>query len=569
MTNSFTHKKIIDPNQYTYQELLDLKDAVDESVIVAVTDTKGIINFANKRFCEISKYSCEELIGSDHRILNSGIHPKSFFKEMWRTIGNGKTWYGEVCNRAKDGSLYWVQTTIVPFLDEKNKPYQYISIRTDITAQKDIKKVAYIAHHDDLTGLPNRRSLITSLEGAIKNTSSFAIFIINVNRFKFINEELGHFVGDLFLIELANRLQNLGMASGSIYRQNSDEFVYLLNDVTLMEKMAKKIIQIFNHSFKIQDYEFYASVSIGISQYPHHGDTIEGLMKNADAAVFSAKSSKVSSYRIYEPTMKYGSNKWLALETKLHRALENDSLYLHYQPKYEIQTGKIVGAEALIRWHDPELGAISPMRFIPLAEQCGLINEISVWVLKTAAAKMKNWNDSHGTNYHIAVNISPIHLSSPGFICMLEEVLQEIDIDPSYLELEITELSLMDYTDELLNTITRIRDLGLKISIDDFGTGYSSLSYLKKFPVNTLKIDRSFVNDIITEKSGVAMVAAIISLAHALNLHVVAEGVEEEGELDVLREYGCNYVQGYYFSKPLSEEAFTEKILEEINPQSN
>lgn len=569
MTNSFTHKKILDPNQYTYQELLDLKDAVDESVIVAVTDTKGIINFANKRFCEISKYSCEELIGSDHRILNSGIHPKSFFKEMWRTIGNGKTWYGEVCNRAKDGSLYWVQTTIVPFLDEKNKPYQYISIRTDITAQKDIKKVAYIAHHDDLTGLPNRRSLITSLEGAIKNTSSFAIFIINVNRFKFINEELGHFVGDLFLIELANRLQNLGMASGSIYRQNSDEFVYLLNDVTLMEKMAKKIIQIFNHSFKIQDYEFYASVSIGISQYPHHGDTIEGLMKNADAAVFSAKSSKVSSYRIYEPTMKYGSNKWLALETKLHRALENDSLYLHYQPKYEIQTGKIVGAEALIRWHDPELGAISPMRFIPLAEQCGLINEISVWVLKTAAAKMKNWNDSHGTNYHIAVNISPIHLSSPGFICMLEEVLQEIDIDPSYLELEITELSLMDYTDELLNTITRIRDLGLKISIDDFGTGYSSLSYLKKFPVNTLKIDRSFVNDIITEKSGVAMVAAIISLAHALNLHVVAEGVEEEGELDVLREYGCNYVQGYYFSKPLSEEAFTEKILEEINPQSN
>lgn len=564
--------KQTDNNKYSYNELLNLKEAVDESIIIAITDNKGIIKYANTRLCEISKYSFEELIGNDHRILNSGFHPKSFFREMWKTIGNGQKWYGEICNKAKDGSLYWVQTTIIPFFDDNHKPYKYIAIRTDITAQKDIKKVSYIAYHDDLTGLPNRRSFNKRLDAEVAKSNrmknEFALFILNVNRFKNINDELGHIVGDMFLVEVANRLREVDITSGSFYRQNSDEFVYILDDTSRVEEMAQNIIATFNNSFKIEDYEFYASISVGISIYPQHGDSIKNLIKNADAAMNKEKTSKSNSYRLYMSELHKSDGKWLVLETKLHKAIENNLLDLHYQPKYDIRKNKMVGMEALLRWTDDELGAVPPMRFIPLAEQNGLIKDIGVWVLKRASKRIKSWNDEHGTDYHVAVNISPIHLNSQGFIDMLEGVILETDIQPQHLEIEITEMSLMDYSDELLNTISRIRELGVMISVDDFGTGYSSLSYLKKFPVNTLKIDRSFVKDIIHEESGVAMVAAIITLAHALNLTVVAEGVEEEGELLVLLEHGCDYVQGYYYSKPLDEFAFNNKILEELNPQS-
>lgn len=562
------HLQSIDTNQYTYEELMDLKRAIDESVIVAITDKKGIINYVNNRFCEISKYTAEELVGQDHRVLNSGIHSKAFFRDMWKTIGKGKTWYGDVCNKAKDGSLYWVQTVVIPFLDKKNKPYQYIAIRTDITAQKDLNYISHIAYHDDLTGLPNRRSLVQRIETEIIKNEPFALFILNVNRFKHINEELGHFVGDLFLIELASRLQEIDPTEGSFYRQNSDEFVFILNNIEMIDKMAKKIMHVFHDSFKIEEFEFYASISIGISMYPNHGKSTEDLMKHADIAVYSAKLNRLSSYRTYEPTMIKQNDKWIMLETKLHDALKHDALFIHYQPKFELINHKMVGVEALLRWTDSELGPIPPSRFIPLAEQCGLINEIGVWVLIKATQLMKKLNDEYGTNYHVAVNISPIHLSSPHFTLQLEHIIQTTGIPPQHLEIEITEMSLMDYSEELLQTISYIRQLGVTISVDDFGTGYSSLSYLKKFPVNTLKIDRSFVNDIITEKSGVAMVAAIISLAHALNLSVVAEGVEEEKELQVLREHGCNYVQGYYFSKPLSEHELKNIIVYQLDPPS-
>lgn len=558
--------KSVDTRDYTFKELQDIKAAVDESVIVAITDNRGKITFVNNQFCEISKYTREELIGNDHRILNSGFHPSSFFRNMWKTIGSGENWYGEICNRAKDGSLYWVQTTIVPFLNENNIPYQYIAIRTDITAQKDIEKITYLAYHDDLTSLPNRRSLQQRLNLEVKNTNqTFAVFILNVNRFKNINDELGHVIGDTFLVELANRLHEIDDTATSFYRQNSDEFIYVLNDISRLDEMAQKMIKVFDNSFKIDDYEFYATVSIGISIYPFNGDSVDNLMKNADKAMFSAKENRGNSYCVYREEIHNNNDQSLVLETKLHKALLNNSLYLNYQPKFDIQSGKMTGMEALLRWTDDELGVVPPLRFIPIAEQCGLINDIGVWVLRKASAQMKAWNDQYGTDYHVAVNISPIHLCSKGFIEMLEGVIKESGIQPKHLEIEITEMSLMDYSDELMETIKRIRELGVAISIDDFGTGYSSLSYLKNFPVNTLKIDRSFVNNIIPEKSGVAMISAIISLAHALNLNVVAEGVEDEKELEVLRERGCEYVQGYYYSKPLDEEAFQQKIIEEIS----
>lgn len=555
-------------NQVTYslKEKQDIFSAMNSSIIVAIIDRTGKITFVNDHFCKISKYTREELFEQDHRLLNSGFHPKSFYREMWKTIGKGATWNGEVCNRAKDGGLYWVKTTIFPFLDDFGKPYQYIAIGVDITAQKDIKKVTHIAFHDELTGLPNRRKLDQRLEYEFHQSrctgEKFALFFIDVNRFKNINDGLGYIIGDMFLVEMANLLRNVDYTSNSIYRHNSDEFVIILNDVDRIEEKAKEIIDIFNESLIVDTHEFYASISMGISIFPDHANSIEVLFKNAYIAMNAAKSSRGNQYHLYRQNMDEINDKWLLLETKLHQALKKDSFELHYQPKINLKTNKMTGMEALLRWYDPELGHMSPDRFIPFAEECGLINDIGIWVLRKASAQARTWNAIHNSNLRVAVNISPIHISTSGFVDMVQEVIAETKINPHFLEIEITEMSMLDYTEDLLNTINQLRALGITISIDDFGTGYSSLNYLKTFPVDVLKIDRAFVRDIVPEKSGIAMISAMISLAHALNLQVVAEGVEEEAELNVLREYGCEFVQGYYFSKPLSVEDFTQLIVD-------
>ena len=553
---------------YSLKELQDIFSALNSSIIVAITDRTGKITFVNDHFCEISKYSREELVGQDHRLLNSSFHQKSFFREMWKTIGKGDMWKGELCNRAKDGSLYWVKTTIIPFLDENDKPYQYIAIRVDITAQKDIKKITHFAFHDELTGLPNRRKLEQRLESEFHQSrrtgDKFALFFIDVNRFKNINDGLGHIIGDIFLVEMANRLRKIDFTSNSFYRHNSDEFVFILNDVNRIDEMAKQILAIFHESFVIDTYEFYASISIGICVFPDQASKIEELIKNADLAMYAAKSTRGNHYKLYQANMEENTDEWLLLETKLHQALKNDSLVLHYQPKINLKTGRIMGMEALLRWYDPELGHIPPDRFIPFAEECGLINKIGVWALRKASSQAHFWNKTYGLNLQVAVNISPIHISTDGFVEMVRSVLEETKINPTNLEIEITEMSMLDYTDRLIKTIVELKSLGITISIDDFGTGYASLNYLKKFPVDVLKIDRTFIQDITSGKSGVAMISAMISLAHALDLKVVAEGVEQELELNVLRILNCEFVQGYYFSKPLSVEAFKKEILEEL-----
>ena len=384
--------KILESMEFTYDQLVELKAALDKTAIVAVTDRTGKIQQVNDQFCEISKYSREELIDQDHRILNSGFHPKSFFKEMWRTIGSGETWQGELCNRAKDGSLYWVKTTIVPFLGENGRPERYISIRTDITAQKNIKKIAHIAYHDDLTGLPNRRSLSKRIENEIANglrsKKEFALFFFDVNRFKNINESLGYKIGDLFLKELAKRLHNIDIQTNSFYRMNADEFVYILDDVKLIDEMAEKLLDVFKSSFVFDDYEFYASISLGISIYPEHGENVSKLLKTADVAMYAAKAKKGNNYSVYKKEMRGTNDRFLVLKTKLHKALRENTFNLFYQPKYNLQSNSIVGAETFIRWTDEEFGEMQSEEFIPFATQCGLISDLDYWLLEKAVHQM-------------------------------------------------------------------------------------------------------------------------------------------------------------------------------------
>ena len=565
MGNSYSNGENYSKVGLATKELKQLKFALDQSVIVGITDVTGKIIYANNMFCEVSKYHKEELLGQDHRILNSGYHSQAFFKEMWSTISMGHIWRGDICNRNKEGNLYWVQTTIVPILNEDGKPYQYISFRVDITEQKNTKQIEYMMNHDELTDLPNRRSLKKRLLNEIKmaemNGTQFAVIHMDINRFKAINDGFGYVMGDSFLIEVAYRLANLTLGGDVVFHLGGDEFVILINNYENIESAIGEISSIFKESFLIGEHELFANASIGISIYKNDGVHEEELLTNANIALNNSKSNRDKQYVFYHPNMNT-SQQEILLETKLRQAIDQEQLQLYYQPKIDSKTNKMIGMEALIRWYDSEMGFISPNKFIPLAEQCGLINQIGDWVLYTAAKQTKIWEEEYGISLRVAVNVSPISFKESTFVEKVKVTLHELNVNPQSIELEITENSMMTDTENLIAILAQLKEIGLTISIDDFGSGYSSFSYLKKFPIDALKIDQSFIRDLKPKSDDTEMVLAIIQLAHALKLHVVAEGVETEEAMRILKENKCDLIQGYYYSKPLSVEDFSKKIVE-------
>ncbi|GEK35151.1 putative bifunctional diguanylate cyclase/phosphodiesterase [Kurthia sibirica] len=534
----------------------DIITAIDQSVVVAITNEKGIILSVNKQFCRVSQYSALELIGQDHRILNSGYHSSLFFKDLWKTIGMGHMWEGEICNRAKDGSLYWVQTKIVPFLNEEGNPYQYISIRTDITEQKNAQKFRHLAYHDELTGLENRRKLKITYDAMKKRArqlgydSDRSLILLSINRFKQINVGYGYKIGDLFLIEVAEKLRMLVASDGQVYHYLGDQFAIICKN-NQRQQLVDLILELFNAMFQIGNYEFYSSISIGIRPSILQVETFEEVIRTADIALTKAKEDTSNNAVEFDLTMKVTFNEYILLEKKLRHALENNLFELYYQPKFDVKTRAVRDVEALLRWFDGELGWIPPDSFIPLAEQLGLMTKIGEFVLRSACHQAVAWKDELGIAIKIAVNISPLHLKDKNFVSSIQSILQETGCTADLIEIEITENSLLSQTELMIETFAKLKKLGISIALDDFGKGYSSLSYLKNFPIDTLKIDRDFIMGMTENSSESRMVIAIIGLARIFNMTVVAEGVETLTECTIIENANCDYMQGFFFSKPL------------------
>lgn len=554
-------------NKVMKTRLKDIELALNESSIVAITDSKGTIQFVNDRFCKMSQYSKEELLGSKQSIVNSGYHSREFFKEMWRTIGTGNVWKGELKNRAKDGSIYWVDTTIVPVMKENGKPDRYISIRHDITKLKKYEEtISQMAYYDSLTLLPNRNYLSEWLNNCdMKKDESLTCLFIDIDRFKSINDTFGHRTGDSILLGVARRLESCIDSKDLIVRLGGDEFVVFLKsleDKQAIKHVVENIIDQFAKPFNLPGDSDYITISIGISNAQPDKDedrclqTMEKLIRYANTAMFHAKKTNGNSYCFNTKDQNKEQDRYYKMEFELRDALENDEFHIVYQPLMNLKENQLVGVEALLRWKNEKLGHVSPGEFIPILEELGTIDDVGKWVLESVGYQMKAWYAAGMEIPRVAVNVSPIQFRNEDFVKDVKKILEETNLPAEQLELEITEGTIL-HSRKSEKILKELRDLNLRISLDDFGTGYSSLARLKQLPINTLKIDRSFIDDL--DDDGEVIVDTIISMGRTLNFNIVAEGIETEEQLTYLKQVDCHEGQGYYFSRPVTAEEIAEK----------
>ena len=527
---------------------------------VTITDAQGNILAVNRAFCEITGYSEAEVLGKNPRLLQSGRQGKDFYRAMWASIASTGNWRGEIWNRRKNGEVYPEWLTISTVRDDQQRLVNYVGVFSDIShIKRSEAQLEHLTLYDPLTELPNRLLFNSRLEHALERArhqhSRIAVLCLDLDRFKTVNDSLGHPVGDELLIALARRLAGTLDEDDTLGRLGGDEFVILLEDLKHGEDAAtvtQRLLHALEKPFQIGGHhEVYIAASVGVSLFPDDaGDTTQ-LLRNADAALYQAKEQGRNTYRFYTEALTRAAGERLTLEARLRRALERGEFVLHFQPQVSVRDGVMVGLEALVRWQHPEEGLIPPGRFIPLAEETGLIVPLGEWVLFTACAQMKEWLDRGLLPVTLAVNLSPRQFRQVDLVQHVHAVLDATELPPHLLELEITESAIMEQGAQAVAVLDALKALGVQLAIDDFGTGYSSLAYLKRFAVDKLKIDQSFIRDIPQDRDDREIAATIIAMAHSLRLEVLAEGVEIEAQRDFLREHGCESYQGYLFSRPL------------------
>lgn len=540
----------------------------NSSDAIMVSDRHNRIISVNTAFCEITGYTREDVLGKDPKMLSAGRQPHEFYLELWNSLREAGKWNGEIWNRRKTGELYPEWLSISTVRNNQGEITHYVGIFSDITERKQAEeRVRHLAHYDALTDLPNRTLFHDRLQQALiqaqRGHEQVAVMFIDLDRFKVINDTLGHSVGDLLLQAVAHRLTNCVRQGDTVCRQGGDEFVILLPEIGRAEDaalVAQKILDSVSQPFFLDGHELHISSSIGISFFPSDGGTVEALMKNADVAMYRAKDLGRNNFQFYLSDMNARSFEKLALENNLRHALAHDELELYYQPLVDAGDGKLIGAEALLRWHHPELGLLHPAQFIPLAEETGMIVPIGEWVLRSACTQAQAWLKQGHAPLRMSVNLSARQFRQLDLAGSVRKILDETGFAAHSLELEVTESTLMQNIEENVMTLKDLKSMGIGIAVDDFGTGYSSLNYLKRLPIDTLKIDRSFVGDVTVNRDDAAIVNAIISLARSLALRVVAEGVENQEQQAFLEDHHCDEMQGYHFSHPLPAPQFVELL---------
>ena len=526
---------------------------------IMVTDADNRIVKVNPAFTAITGYAAEEVLGQTPARFKSGRHDAAFYQAMWRGLSESDAWEGEIWDRRRDGVIYPKWLTINAIRDQQGELGHYVALFTDISERKRNEEyIRHLAEHDSLTGLPNRAllqdRLIQAMARAERAHSRLALIYIDLDRFKLINDTLGHPVGDALLQEVAHRLQDTVRVSDTVSRQGGDEFLVLLDEIENADdaaRVAQKMLDLLAQPCWVTGHELNITPSIGISLYPDDSTDMITLIKFADIAMYQAKESGRNAYQFYTSDLNERASERLTLEHDLRRALERGELLLHYQPRIALASARIVGLEALPRWRHPRLGLVPPERFIAIAEDSGLIVPIGEGVLREVCRQSLAWQAAGLPAVPIAVNLSATQFRRAGLEGNLRDILDATGLPPHLLELELTESIVMKQADETVAILTRLNDLGVCLSIDDFGTGYSSLAYLKRFPVQKLKVDQSFIHDVTSDANDAAIVRGIIGLAHSLGLGVIAEGVETREQRDFLRDLGCEEAQGGYFSQPL------------------
>ncbi|TAK64676.1 EAL domain-containing protein [Methylobacter sp.] len=543
----------------------------NSSEAIFITDPQGTIMEVNEAFCEITGYRRSEVLGRNPRMLKSNLHDRPFYKDLWHSLLNEGEWKGEIWDRRKNGEFCPMLLSINAVTDKLGRLTHYVAISTDISHQKQTEQeLKQLAYYDVLTNLPNRFLFKDRFEHEIcsaeRNNARLALFFLDLDHFKNVNDTLGHWAGDSLLKIIATRIQECLRKTDTVARMGGDEFTIILPGlvgITDATELARKLVDAMTRPVQINDHTVFVGVSIGIAIFPDDGDDFDTLTKHADTAMYAAKAKGRGMFQYFEAGMNEAAHQRLSLENALRSAIEQEEFQLYYQPKADSSLSRITGAEALIRWKRPGFGIVPPERFIAIAEEAALIIPLGKWILKTACLQANEWANRQ-ESFRIAINLSPLQLLADNFIAILDSILDETGTNPGWIELEVTESLVMHDIEKATERLQQIRERGIHLAMDDFGTGYSSLSYLQKLPIQTLKIDRSFIlayNDDPASNEA-AFIKTIVSLGQVLNMKVIAEGVETEPQLTLLQSYGCHEIQGYYLSPPLPADEFQRRWID-------